>query len=89
MDNKSPKNSMTEVYNELSKYSQISLLVITVGSLENEPEIKRACEASRDGGLLVESGTDDKAIKDAFVKVAEFMKNQSQVVVDNLYGVIE
>jgi len=71
-DNASNPKSKPAVYEKL-RNSRIALLAITVGSLENEPEIRQACEASRDKGLLIQANTNSDAIKKAFTKVIKVM----------------
>ncbi|KAJ3246381.1 hypothetical protein HK104_007889, partial [Borealophlyctis nickersoniae] len=67
-DNCSSSTSHARVLHTLKK-SHLSLIVITVGHLQNQREIQEACSASQ-GGLLVKAEESGEGIREAFGKAA-------------------
>ncbi|KAL2911198.1 hypothetical protein HK105_209349 [Polyrhizophydium stewartii] len=78
-DNASNKASRVNVLNALRSHNYIGLVVITVGSLSNEHEIREACHVSRDGGLLIRAEASSEAIRDAFGRAARLMTGHLNV----------
>ncbi|KAJ3338617.1 hypothetical protein HDU93_009324 [Gonapodya sp. JEL0774] len=73
-DNASNSTSKS-VIAELQRLPQVGLIAITVGALGNEAEIRKVCEASRNGGLFIRADASGQGIQSAFRAAIQHMED--------------